>query len=149
MRETQNRSTCILVVDDDEDIRLTLTDQLLAMGYEVYQTTNGCEALDILSRRTIDGMFLDVRMPVMDGWTMLEQFHQRHAHIPVVVMSADNPGKTAPKAREYGAQGYLPKPYNFSHVQATYYRIFGELPTDHTENMVLALELPKCGTDES
>jgi len=139
MRETQNRSTCILVVDDDEDIRLTLTDQLLAMGFKVCQAANGREALDILSRRTIDGMLVDVRMPVMDGWTMLEQLHQRHAHIPVIVMSGDNPGETAPKAREYGAQGYLPKPYNFSHLQATCYRIFGEFPTDHTENMVLAL----------
>jgi CheY-like chemotaxis protein len=128
MRETQNRSTCILV-DDDEDIRLTLTDQLLAMGYEVYQATNGREALDIiLSRKTIDGMLMDVRMPVMDGWTMLAQLHQRHAHIPVIVMSADNPGETAPKAREFGAQGYLPKPFNFSHVQAACFRAFGERP---------------------
>lgn len=128
MRETQSESICILVVDDDEDIRLTLTDQLLAMGYEVYHATNGREALDILSRRTIDGMLVDIQMPVMDGWTMLAQLHQRHAHIPFVVMSADDPGTTAPKAREYGAQGYLPKPFNYSHVQATCYRMFGERP---------------------
>lgn len=128
MGETQNWSKCILVVDDDEDIRLTLTDQLLAMGYEVCHAANGREALDMLSLRTIDGMLVDVQMPVMDGWIMLEQLHQRHVHIPVVVMSADHPGDTAPKAREYGAQGYLPKPFNYSHVEATCYRVFGELP---------------------
>ena len=110
MSEMQSRSRCILVVDNDEDIRLTLTDQLQAMGFEVCQAANGREALDILSRRTIDGMLVDVRMPVMDGWTMLEQLRQRQVHIPVIVMSADAPGETAPKAREYGAQGYLPKP---------------------------------------
>ena len=129
MRETQGQSTCLLVVDDDEDLRLGLTHQLLAMGYEVCQAANGREALSILSERTIDGMLVDIRMPVMDGWTMLEQLHHRHVHIPTIVMSADAPGEIVPKAREYGAQGYLPKPYSFSHLQATCRRVFGDHPT--------------------
>jgi CheY-like chemotaxis protein len=88
-----------MVVDDD-DIRMALVDQLLAMGFEVIQATNGREALDMLSLRTIDGMLVDVQMPVMDGWTMLEQRHQRHSNIPIIVMSGGAPGKIAPKARE-------------------------------------------------
>ena len=127
MRKTQDRSTCLLVVDDDEDIRLALTDQLQTMGFEVCQAADGREALDILSRRKIKGMLVDVRMPVMDGWTMLQQLDQQHAHIPTIVMSADDPGKTAPKAREYGAQAYLHKPFNFARVQAACFRAFREL----------------------
>lgn len=129
MRETQSRARCILVVvDDDEDIRLTLSDQFQAMGFEVCQATNGREALNILSGRTIDGMLMNIQMPMMDGWTMLEQLHRRHVHIPVILMSVSSPGETAPKARKYGTQGYLPKPFNSSHVQAACDRIFGELP---------------------
>ncbi len=129
MRETQDRSQCLLLVDDDEDIRLLLTDQLRSMGYEVCQATNGREALDIISRRRIDGMLVDVRMPVMDGWTMLEQLQERHALFPIIVMSADDPGKIAPTAREHGAQGYLPKPFSLSHVRDTCVRVFGALPS--------------------
>lgn len=128
MSKKPDLASRILVVDDDEDIRQALVCQLLIMGYEVDQASNGCEALDIVSRGKIDGMLLDVRMPLMDGWTMLEQLHKRYLHIPTIVMSADAPGETAPKARDYGAQGYLPKPYNFSHLQTTCLRVFGELP---------------------
>ncbi len=80
----------------------------------------------MLSLREIDGILVDVQMPVMDGWTMLERLHQRHSDIPIIVMSAGAPGKIAPKAREYGAKGYLPKPFNFSHLQTTCGRVFGE-----------------------
>ncbi len=132
MRKTQNWSTCILVVDDDEDIRIAVTDQLLAMGFEVYQAANGRDALAMYSRRRIDGILLDVQMPVMDGWTMLEQLHRQGSRTPTIVMSAGDPGETAPKAREYGAQGYLPKPFNFSHLQTTCIRVFGELPAAHS-----------------
>lgn len=128
MQKDQVWATCIMVVDDNEGIRMALGDLLLALGYEVCHAANGREALGMLSLRTIDGMLVDVQMPVMDGWTMLEQLQQRHSDIPIIVMSAGAPGKIAPKAREYGAQGYLSNPFNFSNLQSACLRVFGELP---------------------
>ena len=119
MKEIQTEATRILVVEDDDDIRMALIDQLLAMGFDVFQATNGREALDLLSLKTIDGVLVDVQMPMMDGWTMLEQLQRQHSHVPIIVMSAGVPGEIAPMARKYGAQGYLPKPFNFSHLQTT------------------------------
>ncbi len=138
MQKDQVWATCIMVVDDDDDIRMALGDQLLALGYDVCRAANGREALDMLSLRTIDGMLVDVQMPVMDGWTMLEQLNQRHSGIPIIMMSAGAPGKVAPKAREYGAQGYLSKPFNFSHLQSACLRVFGELPVQSGQHQFLS-----------
>ena len=127
MRERPDRTACLLVVDDDDDIRFLLSEQLQTMGYEVCESSNGREALDLISRKTIDGMLVDVRMPIMDGWTLLERLQEQHVLFPIIVMSADGPDITAPLAREYGAAGYLPKPFTFSHLRTTCFRVFGEL----------------------
>ena len=82
---------CILVVDDDEAIRETLGDCLRDEGYEVYSAANGAQALAVLAR--LEGtclVLLDLMMPVMSGWEMLEAMRAdpRYAATPVVVISA-------------------------------------------------------------
>jgi CheY-like chemotaxis protein len=83
---------CILVVDDDEAIRESLSDCLREEGYEVHVAANGAQALAVLGRLDPEPclVLLDLMMPVMSGWEMLEVMHEdpRYARTPVVVISA-------------------------------------------------------------
>lgn len=100
----------ILVVDDDQDIRDTLTELLVEEGYEVIGAAHGGEALAALKDEPRpDLILLDLMMPIMDGWQFRTE--QRNnpalADIPVVVVSAT--GKDE-KVAKLGAAQLLKKP---------------------------------------
>jgi CheY-like chemotaxis protein len=101
----------ILVVDDDSDIRETLTDILGEEGYRVTGVRNGREALAYLTGRTRPSLILlDMMMPEMDGWRFRQE-QQRNpaiAGIPVVILSAH--GNVREAALALGVADYLRKP---------------------------------------
>jgi two-component system, chemotaxis family, chemotaxis protein CheY len=80
----------VLVVDDDDAIRLTVADALQDEGYQVMTATNGREALAQIESGPPDAIVLDLMMPIMDGWGFLEACRARELcqGIPVLVMSA-------------------------------------------------------------
>jgi CheY-like chemotaxis protein len=80
----------VLVVDDDQDIRESLAQILTEEGFDVTAASNGAEALAEIERWTPDVMLLDLMMPVVNGWQVLEALRERNTHprIPVVVLSA-------------------------------------------------------------
>ena len=103
-------SLSLLVVEDEEDISLLLQDRLTFLGFYVTVARNGTEGLAILEITKVDGILLDIQMPVMDGLTMLEHVRERYPKIPVMVMSAEaNKGKLI-QAMERGAYDFLLKP---------------------------------------
>ena len=84
------RAYRILAVDD-EDFNLDLIGALLApKGYEVVTASNGKEALDIVDRKNIDLILLDINMPVMDGYEVCRRVKQdpRTVHIPVIMLTS-------------------------------------------------------------
>ncbi len=100
----------LLIVEDEEDIGLMLQDRLTFLGYSVTLAKNGAEGLAILERMSIDGIVLDIQMPVMDGLAMLEQVRERFPSIPVIVMSAEANKNKLIQAIEQGAKDYFLKP---------------------------------------
>lgn len=84
------RSTKVLLVDDDDEIRGVLEDILTDEGSEVYQARGGSEALALLKTVVPDLIILDLMMPEMNGWTLYAILQQDPvlAKIPVVVLSA-------------------------------------------------------------
>jgi CheY-like chemotaxis protein len=105
----------ILVVDDNEDNRYTLTRRLQREGYEqVDLATNGREALDLIAQRPFDLVLLDIMMPEMNGYEVLERLKadDRLRHIPVIVISAISELDSVVRCIELGAEDYLPKPFN-------------------------------------
>ena len=114
----------ILVVDDDEDTRLILRDRLEAMGYGVFTATNGLEALSVIDLIPLDGVLLDIEMPMMDGLTMLKKLHQRHIYVPVIVMSAEESRQKLAKAIEFGAMDYLMKPIDTARLAKKCHSLF-------------------------
>jgi CheY-like chemotaxis protein len=102
----------VLVVDDEDAIRLTVADALDMEGYDVITATNGAEALAQVRTARPDAIVLDLMMPVMNGWEFLEACRREElcAGTPVLVMSAYRYlVKTAPELR---ANACIAKPFD-------------------------------------
>ncbi len=79
----------ILVVDDDSDIRDLLASLLDLEGYDVQTAPNGKVALDLVTAKRPSLVVLDLRMPIMDGWTFLDKLKERRLVLPIIVLSAE------------------------------------------------------------
>jgi class 3 adenylate cyclase len=104
----------ILVVDDNAPNREMLTRRLEREGHQVQQVAGGREALDLLHRQPIDLVLLDVMMPEMDGYAVLQQLKADPAlgRIPVLMISALDELDSVVRCIELGAEDYLPKPFD-------------------------------------
>jgi CheY-like chemotaxis protein len=101
----------ILVVDDDTSIRSFVEMALDSEGYAVSTATNGAQALEVTGNVSPDLILLDMRMPVMDGWTFAKNYRQRAGpHAPIVVITAAT--DAGQRAAEIDADGYLGKPFD-------------------------------------
>jgi len=110
-----NDDPALLVVDDNEDNRYTLTMRLKREGYEhVAEVENGIDALAYLEEHPVDLVFLDVMMPGMSSYEVLErmQADDQLREIPVIVVSALDELNSAVRCIEAGAEDYLSKPFN-------------------------------------
>ena len=113
MNTTANASGSILVVDD-QAANLRVVSALLARhGYEVVTADSGEEALAIASEQTPDLMLLDMIMPGMDGFALLEQIKQRPEllRLPVVFLTAAHDRELLLRAFDAGAVDYVTKPF--------------------------------------
>ena len=105
----------LLVVDDNDDNRYTLTRRLAREGYRDLTTaTNGREALDLLQAKPFDLVLLDIMMPDMNGYEVLERMKAGAGlrDIPVIMISALSEVESVIRCIELGAEDYLPKPFN-------------------------------------
>lgn len=102
----------ILVVDDEPDILLLHRLNLQEAGYEVLLAADGMKALERISADRPDCVVLDVMMPVLDGWGVLEALQQRSDSPPVLVVSAKSSDADIEHAMSLGARSYLAKPFN-------------------------------------
>ena len=78
----------ILVVDDEEDIRLLYREELSEEGYEVILASNGKEALEAFRNETPDLIVLDIKMPIMDGLEALGKIIRMERQVPVILNTA-------------------------------------------------------------
>lgn len=100
----------ILVVDDDLSVAWMLRGALGTWGYDVVLASNGQEGLHVLASQNVDGILLDIHMPVMDGRTMLDEIRWLGYQMPVVVMSGGLYGPALRQLVKEGAQGFMIKP---------------------------------------
>ena len=109
MTETQGN---ILLVDDDRQTRLKLTRILEAQGHTVNAVESGQTALKTLAVELFDVILLDILMPEMDGFEVLQTLKAdtRLSNIPVIVISAVEDAQSEEKCMQLGAQAYLSKP---------------------------------------
>ena len=123
---------CVLIVEDDQDMRSVLAEVLEAEGYEVATATNGDEGLTYLRSASPPGVILlDLMMPVKDGVRFRAEQVQdaRLAAIPVVVMSADK--SMMQKVAQMNVSGHLRKPIELEDLVATVRQFCGDPPSTH------------------
>ena len=101
----------ILVVDDDRDMLETYARILQQGGYDCLTATGGPEALDLLHSRRLDLVLADLRMPGMDGLTLLAYARRLAPGVPTIIVTAYASADSARRAREAGAAAYLAKPF--------------------------------------
>jgi CheY-like chemotaxis protein len=104
----------VLVVDDYEANLVGLGKLLQAAHYTVVTATNGRDALNAVKDHRPDLVLLDVVMPGVDGWQMLQRVQERHGvgTIPVIMFSGKVDESAAAEAASRGAQGFIGKPFN-------------------------------------
>src|SRR5262245_29964313 len=107
----------ILVVDDDPDIRTFVTAALTYDGYRVREARDGQDALDRITDRRPDLLVLDLNMPGVTGWDVIERLQAARMPLPTVIMTAAY--RARDEAARYGAAGYLGKPFDLETLFAT------------------------------
>lgn len=105
----------VLVVDDDPDIRELIQVNLEAEGYRVATAADGAEALDSVQRESPDAIFLDLMMPEVDGWTVLEELKAKSptdlSEIPVFMITGLTEVESRLRSGIEGALEYITKPF--------------------------------------
>ncbi len=110
----------VLVVDDDPDIRMLVVFALEDSGFAVRQADDGASALAALAVKAPDAMVLDVMMPGLNGFEVVQQLRQSEEtrDIPVILLTATVQEKDISKGFEAGADDYMRKPFNPQELQA-------------------------------
>jgi putative two-component system response regulator len=106
------------VVDDEEPIRQVVLRALARFGYEAVSAGDGAEALRILARERIDVVLTDVRMPGMDGLTLLREIRLRYPEMAVVMATAVSEVSVAVECLQMGAHDFLTKPFSLDGIRA-------------------------------
>ncbi len=120
----------ILVVDDDDDFREALCEVLSEAGYPVEQAADGEQALARMTGEVPGIVLLDLKMPVLDGWGVVERMRKdpRTAHVPILILSAYG---FEWESDLLGAQGYVPKSVGTEEILERLRRIAGPPPMHH------------------
>ncbi|MDP2968453.1 MAG: response regulator, partial [Deltaproteobacteria bacterium] len=107
----------ILIVDDDEVMRETLSDVLKRGEYEVYSVGSGGETLSVIRKNIIDLILLDMRLPDGDGLELLKKIKEFDTEILVIIMTAYSDIQTAVSAIKSGAYHYINKPFDLEELK--------------------------------
>ncbi|HEY7532301.1 MAG TPA: response regulator [Nitrospiraceae bacterium] len=119
----------VLIVEDDDDVRLIISIILTEAGYNVYEARDGVKAIDALKKRRYDAVLTDYHMPNMDGLELLDLVHAMWPRLPVIIASSDILF-TGSSRSDLLAPAYavLPKPFDSSHLLETVHRATGGMP---------------------
>ena len=116
----------ILLADDDDGVRESLSQVLAIEGYQVIPATNGRQAVACLRNRSPDLALLDINMPGLDGWQTLERMERRRPLIPVIVITArPNQYRHAVGA---GVDALMEKPLDFPRLLEAIAGLLAETP---------------------
>lgn len=108
----------ILIAEDERDLNRILVKKLSAEGYSVDSCFNGTEALDFLFAADYDGAVLDIMMPGLDGYQIVEKLRREGNETPVLFLTARDSIADRVKGLDLGASDYLIKPFSFEELMA-------------------------------
>jgi DNA-binding NtrC family response regulator len=120
----------VLVVDDDDRIRSLLMDTLAALGYNALGAKDGEEAMTLVESDNLDLVIADVRMPKMNGLSLLKNIKNTNPLLPVLIITGYNFAFTKDQAMEGGADGFLAKPFRIGKIEELMRKALGAKVAD-------------------
>jgi diguanylate cyclase (GGDEF)-like protein len=133
VNEKKSTDLNILVVDDEEDVRMTLKDVLTLPGYNVWTASGGLEAINMMKDICFSIVITDIRMPGMDGVQVTRKFKEVNSDTTVIAITGQASIQSALALLEEGAYDYITKPFNINEVKiivkraAERYRLLNEV----------------------
>jgi len=116
----------ILVVDDDENVRLLLEAELTLEGYEVVLADNGLTALKKIKEETPDLVILDLKMPDINGLEVLRTIRKENKELPIIICTAYEKIKDDYTIWSGGVAAFLPKPLDLENLKDIIYELLHE-----------------------
>lgn len=113
----------ILVVDDEDDLRMLLDHVVTSAGYEVVTASDGEEAMMMLGKSKFDVALLDIQMPNASGIEVLKYIQKNSPGTKAIILTGYADLKHAMEAREFGAQDFISKPYKIEEILSTVNRL--------------------------
>ena len=107
----------ILIVDDQQGIRLLLNEVFKKEGFTTYLAANGHDALKVAQENSLDCVLLDMKIPGMDGLEILSRLKKDDPNLPVMMMTAYVEQHMMDRATELGVTKYFTKPFNIFEVR--------------------------------
>jgi DNA-binding NtrC family response regulator len=107
----------ILVVDDEDIVRLTLAAMIDHMGHTVECVNDGLSGKQTLMKNKYDAAFVDMRMPGLDGMNLLKWSRQKRLGLPIIIMSGHGAEDSRDEALQSGACAFLAKPFSLVEIK--------------------------------
>ena len=108
----KNKTAKILLVEDDTNLGIVLSDFLEICNYEVVLATDGIAGMEFFRNGDFDLCLLDVMLPFKDGFTIAEEIRSRNQEIPIIFLTAKNMEKDKIRGLKAGADDYITKPFS-------------------------------------
>jgi DNA-binding NtrC family response regulator len=106
----------VLICDDEKDIRFGLAHVFDKEGYISIQAEDGFHCLDLIEKQPFSLIILDLKMPGMDGLTVLRKLSEKNIKTPVMVITGHGDVDSAIKCTQYGAVSFVQKPFDFKEI---------------------------------
>lgn len=116
--EAASGENTILIVEDEESLRILLAERLMESGYTVLQAGDGLEAIEIFEQneKSLSAVILDIGLPKLGGYETFLKMRDRKPNIPIIIASGYNDPDAKLAIETAGAQLFIQKPYKFSHI---------------------------------
>ena len=116
----------ILVVDDEDALRMVLSSELSSSGYEVATASDGDEAITVIQNKKFDLVLLDIKMPKVDGFEVLKFVKKNYPTMKVIMLTGFADLKNAIESKKHGAEDFVSKPYDLVDLLTTIERVLSE-----------------------
>jgi CheY-like chemotaxis protein len=123
----RGNGACVLLVEDEDQLRRVMKDLLEREGYTIAEARDGVQALDQVDRLNPDCIILDLNLPGLDGYSVLSQLRSRPAtkDIPVMVLTAKSDEDNEVRVFELGADDFITKPFRARALSARLEAVLG------------------------
>lgn len=139
------KKKAILIVDDEKNIRTTLSQALESLDVDIQAAINGEEALQLMTENEFEAILLDIKMPGMNGIEVLEKIQKDYPYTKVIMISAHGTIDCAVEAMKLGAVDFVQKPFSLDEIRTLVKKVLSRdsLKEDELSDYEALLELTK------